>query len=101
MSTSWDGKVRLHDADGKPGHYYVSVKSRGKTAFALGPFTQHSPGQEAHARALGYVRNVRRYVSKNDNSRYEPWYEYGTARIPLQSNPPAGKLNATLLPGAA
>lgn len=95
----WDGKVRYADADGRPGHYYVSVRSRGRYVLALGPFTQRAPGgQYAHAKALGLVRAVRRYVSEHDRSRYEPWYEYGTCRLPLEPNPPAGRLNAEILP---
>lgn len=97
MGAQWEGRVRLADADAKPGHYYVSVTSRGRVALALGPFTQRGYGRDGHARALGYVRRVRRYVQAHDHSADEPWYGYGTARLDLYDAAPAGKLNDVLL----
>lgn len=93
MSASWDGAVALAEADALPGHYYVTVQSRGKTVLALGPFTQRRPGKDAHCRALGAVRALRRYVAEHDRSPHAAWYAYGTSRLPLQSAPPAGALN--------
>lgn len=99
MSASWNGGVRLRDADGKPGHYYVTVRREdGRYAFALGPFTQPRPGQTAHAQALGLVQRVRRYVTQND-WREGPWLLFGTTRIDLCGSPPQGKLNAALKGG--
>lgn len=96
MSASWNGAVRLTDADAKPGHYYVTVQSRGKTSYALGPFTQPKPGKDAHAQALGRVRDVRRYIMKNDRSPHAAFYAYGTSRIDLCGTPPQGALNERL-----
>jgi len=93
MSASWNGRVRLDEADALPGHYYVSIRDeRGRTALAFGPFTQTRPGKDGHAQALGAVRTVRRYLMDSD-WRNAPWYAYGTCRLPLQANPPAGRLN--------
>ena len=94
MSAALLGRVAFAEADAKPGHYYVSVRDeRGRTALALGPFTQPSPGGPyAHARALGLLRTVRHIVEERD-WRNAPWYQYGTCRLPLQTDPPQGKLN--------
>ncbi len=96
MSASWDGRVALHEADAKPGHYYVTVSSQGKTVLALGPFTQRRLGKEAHAQALGLMRRVRRYVQAHDHSPHSAWYEFGTSRLEVCGNPPQGKLNDLL-----
>lgn len=94
MSASWNGKVALAEADGKPGHYYVTAKDeRGRTAFLLGPFTQPVIGQSGHARALAAVRKARRYC--NDHN-LNPFNElaFGTCRVPLLgATVPVGKLN--------
>jgi hypothetical protein len=96
MTASWNGAVALAEADAKPGHYYVSVRdARGRHALVLGPFTQRRPGRDAHARALGRVRDVRRYIGKHD-WRNAPWLEYGTAHLELGPDPPRGKLNDAL-----
>ena len=96
MSASWNGRVALSEADGKPGHYYVTARNeRGQTAFLLGPFTQPTLGQQGHARALGAVRRARRYC---DEHGLNPFNElaFGTSRLPLlglAAPLPAGKLN--------
>ncbi|GIV03662.1 MAG: hypothetical protein KatS3mg015_2492 [Fimbriimonadales bacterium] len=95
----WHGRVALREADAKPGHYYVSVRDGLRLALVLGPFTQPAPGgQYGHARALGYVRKVRRYVEERDHFGR---YTYGTARLPLTEQPPSGSLNDVLLPDAS
>jgi hypothetical protein len=75
--------------DGKPGHYYVTVRSHGgKVAFAAGPFTQSRPGTLAHRQALGCVRHVRRIVERTYRDRDTAFSSYGTARIPLELEAP-------------
>ena len=90
---AWDGKIRLAEADAKPGHYYVTCRDeRGRTAYLLGPFTQTTYGQQAHARALGALQRTKRYVSRKYSN--SAWWTYGTARVPLLGAPvPTGKLN--------
>lgn len=101
MSASWDGAVCFAEADGKPGHYYVTARREdGRTALLVGPFTQRTPGQNAHAQALGYVRAARRLVNEV-NPRKAPWLVYGTSRIDRRGCPPAGKLNVQILPHSA
>ena len=99
-SASWRGRVALAEADAKPGHYYVTVrKPDGRTALALGPFTQRRPGKEAHAQALGYVRRVRRFVQeRNLGGPHTAWLTFGTSRIDIVGTPPVGRLNKELLP---
>ena len=83
MSASWNGRVALAEADGKPGHYYVTAKNdRGQTAFLLGPFTQPTLGQSGHARALGAVRKARRYCDEHGLNPYNE-LRFGTSRLPL------------------
>lgn len=95
-SASWRGRVALAEADGKPGHYYVSIIDRhGRTCLALGPFTQLKPGQTAHAQALGLTRKVRHHVR---NYTEAAWWRYGTCRLDLCSKPPRGKLNDACAP---
>lgn len=98
-SASWRGRVALAEADARPGAYYVTTKDeRGRTAYLLGPFVQHRPGQTAHARALGYVRRARLHIFDNYPRSHE--WTFGTARIARIGAPlPTGKLNAALLPG--
>lgn len=94
--------MKLVDCDGKPGHYFVTIRrDDGSVSLALGPFTARRHGRDAHAMALGYVATVRRFVQANDRSSHEPWYQYGTSRLPLDVKAPAGKLNGHLLRKAA
>ena len=96
MSASWNGKVALAEADAKPGDYYVSVRNeRGQTALVLGPFRQTRPGRDAHAKALGSVRDVKRYIGEHD-WRNAPWITYGTCRVDICGTPVRGKLNEAL-----
>lgn len=93
MSASWRGKVAYAEADGKPGHYFVTARDeRGRTAFLLGPFTQPTLGQAGHARALGAVRRARHYCNAHGLNPYNE-LAFGTARIPLLGAPlPKAKL---------
>lgn len=85
--------MRMRDADGRPGRYYVTIRDgRGRTCFALGPFVQLSPGQNAHARALLEVRRVRRLVAGLGLDGWHDW-SYGTAWLPLYGAAPVGKFN--------
>lgn len=75
--------------DGKPGHYYVTVRAHsGRVAFAAGPFTQSRPGTLAHRQALGIVRHVRAIVERTYAGRDTGFASYGTARLPLELDPP-------------
>lgn len=92
-SAAFRGRVRLEEADALPGAYYVTARDEaGRTAYLLGPYVQHRPGQTAHARALGRVRAVRRHVA--DNYPRSIGWTFGTARVARLSGLPAGKLNA-------
>lgn len=83
--------------DGKTGHYYVTIRDRGKTAVLLGPFTQTTPGTVAHRKALGAVAACRREV-RDRGFTDVAFAEYGTTRIPLDyPNPPVGKLGRTTI----
>lgn len=94
-SASWEGKVRLADADGKPGRYYVTARNeRGQTAYLLGPFNQPTYGQSGHARALGAVRKVKRHTV--DNYTNGIWWTFGTSRVSLHGAAPVGKLNEVI-----
>lgn len=94
-SASWKGRVSLAEADGKPGRYYVTARDeRGRTAFLLGPFVQPTLGQAGHARALGAVRDARRYVL--DHYPRSMGWAFGTSRLPLYGKAPVGKLNDVL-----
>ena len=98
MSASWNGKTALSEADAKPGRYYVTCRdSRGRTAYLLGPFTQQSWGKDAHARALGMVRDARRLTIKRYADRDTAFATWGTAWLPLIGTAPAGLLNNDLL----
>ena len=97
MNASWQGKVALIEADGKPGRYYVTAKNeRGQTAFLLGPFLQPTCGQAGHARALGSVKKARRYCDVNNLNPFGA-LTFGTARLSLYGTAPKGKLNELLL----
>lgn len=87
------GGYGLRKQTRKPGHYYVTCRDdRGRTAFLLGPFTQTTYGQQAHARALGALQRTKRYVSRKYSN--SAWWTYGTVRVPLMGGPvPEGKLN--------
>lgn len=75
--------------DGETGFYYVTVRSHGgKVAFAAGPFVQRRPGLLAHRQALGAVRHVRRIVERTYRDRDTAFSAYGTARLPLDADPP-------------
>jgi hypothetical protein len=76
-------------ADTKTGHYYVSVIDSGRTALALGPFTND------HAGALARIDDVRRLCEERDP--FAAFWAYGTARLPLDADAPEGKLNAELM----
>lgn len=88
---AWVGRVRLAEADSRPGRYYVTARDAGKTAFLLGPFTQPTWGKEAHARANGALCAAKRYVS--DNFTRGHFFTFGTCWVPLYGNAPTGKLN--------
>ena len=90
-TAAWVGKVRLAEADARPGRYYVTARDGGRTAFLLGPFTQPTWGKEAHARANGALAAARRYCS--DNFAKGPFFQYGTCWMPLLGPAPEGKLN--------
>jgi len=91
--SSWKGRVRLVEADARPGRYYVACRDGGRPAFLLGPYTQSSWGKQAHARALGEVRRARRYVDENYRDGRGVFFSYGTAWMPLYGPAPSGKLN--------
>jgi hypothetical protein len=79
----------MQTPDHKTGAYYVTVRrSDGATILALGPFRRH-------VRALGLTDALRRHVVA---AGMDPWleYGYGTSRLPLRRDMPAGKLNAAL-----
>ncbi len=95
MSASWNGAVAEVEADSLPGRYYVTARDeRGRMAYLLGPFVQATYGKQAHCRALAAVRDARRYVV--DNVRDGVWFTFGTARLSLFGDAPAGKLNEVL-----
>ena len=88
------GPIREVDADGQPGHYYVTIRDeRGRVSLALGPFTARRACKVPHLMALGYVQTVKHYVR---DYRDSPWWSYGTARLPLHLLAPRGKLNDAL-----
>jgi len=96
-SASWRGAVALAEADALPGAYYVTCRREdGRTAFLLGPFVQRTPGQNAHAQALGLVHKARRYVQEKGADHFHS-LTYGTARVARFTNLPTGKLNDALL----
>ena len=98
MSASWAGRVALAEADALPGHYYVTVRREDGAYFlALGPFTQYRPGKDAHARALGLVRRVRRHVNEIGANQFNDLL-FGTARRPITDPLIPGKLNKELMP---
>lgn len=95
QSAAWQGKVRFAEADARPGHYYVTAKDeRGRVAYLLGPFTQHSFGKEAHARALGQLQAAKHQISETYSS--SAWWTFGTAWMPLYGSAPVGKLNTAM-----
>jgi hypothetical protein len=92
------GPIREADADGQPGHYYVTVRREtGEYALALGPFTADRHGSRAaHMRALGYVNVVRRYVNDHGSAREQMGLSFGTSRLPLTAHPKPGRLNPVI-----
>lgn len=81
----------MQTPDGKPGHYYVTARDRGRTALLLGPFTQHKPGTLAHRQALGAILACKREVRRRGYT--DTGFEsYGTCRMPLGGTPRTGKL---------
>ena len=95
-SAAWQGRVKLAEADARPGRYYVTCRdARGRTAYLVGPFTQSTYGKEAHARALGALRSAKR-IAGEVFWREAPWLTYGTAWMPLYGAAPVGKLNGIL-----
>lgn len=93
MSASWEGKVKLSEADARPGRYYVTARNeRGQTAYLLGPFVQHGYGKTAHAQALGRLRAAKRYIIDHHMDAFAS-LSYGTAWMPLYGKAPIGKLN--------
>lgn len=75
-----------HRPDERPGAYYVSVIDAGRYALALGPFRKH-------ARALELVRPVRLYAIEHDGSGRSSFAGFGTCRLELADDNPAGQLN--------
>jgi hypothetical protein len=97
LDAAWQGRVRLADADARPGRYYVTCRDdHGRTAFLLGPFNQPTYGQQGHARALGRLRAAKHHVI--ENYPRSAFWTFGTAWMPLIGSAPIGKLNAVLAP---
>ena len=69
------------------GNYYVSIIDGDRQALALGPFRDH-------ATALSKVDNVQAWI-RDHAADYpgEPWWAFGTARVPEGAPVPVGTLN--------
>ena len=73
-------------ADTKPGNYYVTaIRDNGDVAFLAGPFTND------HQAALDALPATKSKAMDLDPRA--PWYSYGTSRVPLDVNPPTGKIS--------
>ena len=77
--------------DLRPGYYYVSLRDGARWNLLLGPFENN------HAKALRWVAATKEKACEVDMRAH--WYGFGTARVPLEVSPPAGRLN-DLLPEA-
>lgn len=68
-------------------HYYVTAQDGGRTAWLLGPYSDH-------AEALDRVRPVREWCLNNIPAAW--WWAYGTSSITTDREPPEGKLNGEI-----
>lgn len=64
--------------------YYVTMKSGNRTAWLLGPYSDHSD-------ALNRVGAAKDLTAKLD--QWSHFYSFGTARIQSEQRLPDGKLN--------
>ncbi len=84
-------KPREQQPDPRPGNYYVSIINGGQYRLLAGPY-------HFHRDALDMVEPVkllvRRLYSADPN---EPWYSYGTARLPLDITRPGWQTPPGLL----